>query len=175
MDEAARDSDQALSRAAEMQTVLKEEVMQDLQILRAEIQTHRGSSEAVTLLLERRLEANEQQHAELQQAHQNHSAEVNAVHQRLEVAVHECDEKLSRAGSFNTLLQEEQRCREAQSNALMHRMDAVEQIVGTQLSGHTNLGALESSTIEAAGQASRCAKQSEDMERLWQEMRKTRR
>jgi hypothetical protein len=171
LDVATRDSEQSLSRTAELHRIFKDEVMQDLQILRTEMQAHHGSAEVVTLSLERRLEANEQQHSELQQAHQNHSTEANAVFQRLEAAVRECDEQLS--GRFE-VLEEEQRCRVAQENAFMNRLDAVEQIAGTTFSTHNNHGAHESSHLEMAGQQCRSANQSEETERLWQEIRKTR-
>jgi hypothetical protein len=151
--------EQMLAKAVELHDVFKKELLQELQVLRNEMHAHRGGSD--TLSLERRLQATEQMLSELQQAHQRHDIETNALRQQLEVAMRKCEEQLSRAdSSFSALLQEN----------LAACVEAVEQIVDTKLSMHNNSAALESSKLEVVGQQCQCAKQSEDMESHWREM-----
>lgn len=153
------DCEQMLAKAVELHNDFKKELMQELQILRNEMQAHRGSPDALSL--ERRLQATEQMLSELHQAHQNHGIEANALRQQLEVAVRKCEEQLSRADtSFSALLQEN----------LAACVEAVEQIFETKLPMHNISAALESSKLEVVGQQCQCTKRSEDIESDWREL-----
>mmetsp|Transcript_35519 Transcript_35519/g.70228 ORF Transcript_35519/g.70228 Transcript_35519/m.70228 type:complete len:1231 (-) Transcript_35519:108-3800(-) len=162
---AVRECDQSLSRADELHIALKEEMVQELARFRQNLQVEStkldqttldlGRVEATNLQLARRLEEKELRLSEIQQAQQGQNVEASVVRNRLETAMRECDEQLSRADSFKALLQEEQAVRSAEQTKLLVRVEEVERSLEIALESQTmefvkRLERLEGSRLETS-------------------------
>lgn len=136
---AVRECDKQLSRADEVQSAFKAELMEEVNQLRdklqlqlAKVEEHvvgMSHVEAQNLEMSRRLEESDRKLWEVRQAQTGQSAESSSVRSRLEVAVRECQEQIGQAEALRALLQEEKDRRMSDSSALLMRVEAVEQAV----------------------------------------------